>query len=69
MQTLRDGSSFQRKTQALIAHDSSGRIRNERHEVLPASSTRKPVLLSVHLYDPDTQLSTLLNPSTHVVRQ
>ena len=68
-QTLRDGSSFQRKTQALIARDSAGRVRNERHQVLAANSTREPALLSVHLYDPDTRLSTLLNPFTRVARQ
>lgn len=68
-QTLRDGSSFQRKTQALIARDSAGRIRNERDEVVAANSTREPALLSVHLYDPETQLSTFLNPFTHMARQ
>jgi hypothetical protein len=68
-QTLRDGSLFQRKTQALIARDSAGRIRNERREVLAANSTREPALLSVHLYDPETQLNTFLNPFTHLARQ
>ncbi|HXJ94974.1 MAG TPA: hypothetical protein VMT20_19205 [Terriglobia bacterium] len=66
---LRDGSLFQRKTEALITRDSAGRISNERHEVVPANSTRIPALLSVHLYDPETQLSTFLNPFTHVARQ
>ena len=69
VQVLRDGSSFQRKTAALIARDSQGRIRNERHEVLPASSNRKPIIYSVHIYDPDTRLSTFLNPYTHVASQ
>lgn len=68
-QVLRDGSSFQRKTAATIARDSQGRIRNERHEVLPATSTRKPTLLSIHIYDPETRMSTLLNPQTHIARQ
>jgi len=67
--TLNDGSSFQRKTQALIARDSAGRIRNERHEVTPADSTHQPALLSVHLYNPDTRLNTLLNPFTHLAKQ
>lgn len=68
-QVLRDGSSFQRKTAALIARDSQGRIRNERHEVLPASSTRKPIIFSIHIYDPATRLNTFLNPYTHIARQ
>jgi hypothetical protein len=68
-QTLQDGSSFQRKTHSLIARDSAGRIYNERCEVLPASATNDPALLSVHLYDPDTRLNTFLNPFNHVARQ
>jgi hypothetical protein len=68
-QVLKDGSSFERKTSALIARDSQGRIRNERHEVLPSSSTRKPLLLSIHIYDPETRLNTYLNPYTHMARQ
>jgi hypothetical protein len=68
-QVLKDGSVFHRKTAALIARDSQGRIRNESHEVLPASSTRKPTILSVHIYDPQTRLNTFLNPYTHIARQ
>lgn len=68
-QGLKDGSVFHRKTAALIARDSQGRIRNERHDVLPASSTRKPTILSVHIYDPETRLNTFLNPYTHIARQ
>jgi hypothetical protein len=68
-QALKDGSSFQRKTAALIARDSQGWIRNESHEVLPASSTRKPAIYSVHIYDPESRLNTFLNPNTHIARQ
>lgn len=68
-QVLKDGSSFQRKTAGLIARDSQGRIRNESHEVLPASSTKKPVIYSVHLYDPESRQDTILNPNTHIARQ
>ena len=69
VQVLKDGSPFHRKTAALIARDSQGCIRNERHEVLPASATRKPVILSVHFYDPQTRLNTFLNPLTHIATQ
>ena len=68
-QVLKDGTTFKRKTSALIARDSLGRIRNERHEVLPFNSTREPRLISIHIYDPGTALSTLLNPHTHIARQ
>lgn len=68
-QVLKDGSSFERKTAATIARDANGRIRNESHEVSPASSTQKPITLSVHIYDPETRLSTILNPHTHIARQ
>ncbi len=68
-QVLKDGTSTKRKTAALIARDSQGRIRNERHEVLAASSKQVPVIYSVHLYDPATRLSTLLNPKTHLASQ
>jgi hypothetical protein len=68
-QVLKDGSSFKRKTSALVARDSQGRIRNERHEVLPSSSTRKPQLFLIHIYDPETRLNTFLNPNTHIARQ
>ena len=68
-QVLKDGSAFQRKTTALIARDSEGRIRNERHQVVPASSTQDPALLVIHLYDPTTRTSLLLNPFTHIASQ
>lgn len=68
-QVLKDGSSFERKTAASIARDYQGRIRNESHEILPASSTRKPALYSIHIYDPETRLNTFLNPYTHIARQ
>jgi hypothetical protein len=68
-QILKDGSSFQRKTSAVIARDSQGRIHNESREVLPASSNRQPILLSIHIYDPETRLNTFLNSYTHIARQ
>lgn len=69
VQVLKDGSSFQRKTSAVIARDSQGRIYNESREVLPASSSRQPTVISKHIYDPETRLNTFLNPYTHIARQ
>jgi hypothetical protein len=68
-QELKHGRPFHRKTAALIARDSQGRICNERRQVLPASSKQKPGILSIHLYDPETRLNTYLNPGTHIARQ
>lgn len=68
-QTLKDGTTFQRRTTAFIARDFRGRIHNESREVLSITSTREPALLSIHIYDPDTRLNTFLNPRTHIARQ
>jgi len=68
-QLLKDGTWFKRKTSALIARDSQGRIHNESHEVIPTSSAQDPVLFSTHIYDPNTRLNTFLNPHTHIARQ
>lgn len=68
-QTLKDGTTFKRRTTAFIARDFRGRIHNESREVLSITSTRQPALLSIHIYDPDTRLNTFLNPRTHIARQ
>jgi len=68
-QILGDGSSFQRKTTAVIARDSLGRIHNEIRTILPASATREPALRVIHLYDPSTRADLLLNLSTHIAQQ
>jgi len=68
-QILKDGTSFQRKTSALIARDVQGRIHNESREVLPISSSRQPMLLRIHIYDPYTRLNTFLDVHTHIARQ
>lgn len=68
-QTLKDGTTFQRRTTAFIARDFRGRIHNESREVLSITSTREPALLSVHIYDPNTRLNAFLNPRTHIARQ
>jgi len=69
VQILKDGTSFQRKTTAVIARDVQGRIHNESREVLPISSSRQPMLLRIHIYDPYTRLNTFLDVHTHIARQ
>lgn len=66
---LLDGSSDIKKTTENIARDSQGRIYNERRELVGTSFTGKPQLLSFHIFDPATRLSTFLDPSTHLARQ
>jgi len=68
-QTLKDGTTFQRKTTAFIARDFRGRIHNESREILSITSHREPIVLSIHIYDPETRLNTFLNPRTHIARQ
>lgn len=41
-----------------IARDSQGRIHNELRSFIPVSSTDTPKLLNIHLYDPQTRIST-----------
>jgi hypothetical protein len=68
-QFLPDGTSARRKSIANIARDSQGRIYNERRAFLPSSVTGTPEVLSSHIFDPETRLSTFLNPFSHLARQ
>lgn len=68
-QTLADGTTEARKSISNIARDSQGRIYNERRQLVPASFPETPALLSSHLFDPQTRVSTLLNPYTRLARQ
>ncbi len=66
---LPDGESGVQTTLEHIARDSSGRIYNERRAMVAAPLQGDPMLLSGHIYDPATRLSTFLNPFTHLARQ
>jgi hypothetical protein len=55
---LRDGSIAQLKTTRQLARDMRGRIHNELRAMVSLSSEEAPPLLSIHLYDPETRLST-----------
>ena len=58
-----DGSVIQLKNVRKIARDSRGRIHNESRVPVLASSTETPQLLHIHLYDPQTRISTEIDPS------
>jgi hypothetical protein len=49
------------RTTRLIARDSRGRVHNERRTLVPPMSGGIPQLLTVHLYDPETRLSTVVD--------
>jgi hypothetical protein len=68
-QLLSDGSTEATSTRHQIARDTAGRIRNELRELMPGGFTGTPTLISTHLYDPETRLSTFLNPATRIARQ
>ncbi len=65
---LPNGSVRIRKTVNHIARQSSGRIYNERRELLAPGNEAEPRLISAHIYDPSTRLSTFLNPRTHIAQ-
>jgi hypothetical protein len=56
-----DGSVIQLKNIRNIGRDTHGRIHNELRAPVPASSTQIPQLLRIHLYDPQTRLSTYID--------
>ncbi len=62
---VRDGSITALKTTREIGRDSQGRIYNESRMLVPLSFIGTPQLIGVRLYDPQTRISTRLNPGTH----
>jgi hypothetical protein len=57
-----DGSVVNLKTIRDISRDSRGRIHNESRLLVPVASTETPGVIRIHLYDPETRISTILNP-------
>jgi hypothetical protein len=57
-----DGSVIGLRNIREIGRDSRGRIHNESRAAVPALSNETPQLLRVHLYDPQTRISTYLDP-------
>ncbi len=54
----KDGSVMQFKSTREVARDTRGRIHNELRALIPVSSTDTPEPLHIHLYDPQTRVST-----------
>jgi hypothetical protein len=54
----KDGLVIKYNSTREVARDSRGRIHNELRSFIPVSSTDTPKLLNIHLYDPQTRIST-----------
>jgi len=63
-----DGSIVNFKTIRGIGRDSRGRIYNESRVLIPVSNTQTPQVVSIHLYDPQSRISTILNPQERTFR-
>jgi len=68
-QPLADGTVATQVSQTRIARDSQGRIRNERHMMVPEGAQGMPPLISVHVFDPATRISYFFNPATMLARK
>ncbi len=68
-ETLPDGSTNTHTTTAHIARSSSGRIYNERRQLVPTNFHGEPPLLSAHIYDPSSRLSIFYNPFQRIARE
>jgi hypothetical protein len=68
-ENLPDGSINTRTTTARIARSSSGRIYNERRQLVPTSFKGEPQLLSAHIYDPSSRLNIFYNPFQRIARE
>jgi hypothetical protein len=58
----RDGTIVKFKTVREIGRDTRGRIHNESRMLVPVTDDRTPQLLRIHIYDPQTRISTNLDP-------
>ena len=61
-----DGSIVNFKTIQVISRDGRGRLHNELS--VPVSDSKAPQVVRIHLYDPQTRISTMLNPREQTFR-
>jgi hypothetical protein len=66
---LPDGNINIRTTFNHIARSSSGRIYNERRQLVPASFKGDPRILETHIYDPTSRLNIFCDPFSHLARE
>jgi hypothetical protein len=65
----KDGEIVKSKTAREIGRDSRGRIFNEMRTLVPASSNESPQVVGIHIYDPETRVSIMLNDRQHTFRK
>jgi hypothetical protein len=65
---LPDGATEMRKTETNIARNSQGEIYNEGRRMMPVNFKGTAPLVSSHIYDPQTRLSTVWQPGNNVAR-
>jgi hypothetical protein len=59
---VRDGSVQDFESYREIGRDSHGRIHNESRKMVKSTSHKDATLIRVHLYDPQTRISTWIDP-------
>lgn len=64
-QVRQDGTLAQMKTIRDIGRDSHGRIFNQMKTLVPVDSQEMPQRIGVHIYDPQTRVSTIVNDQQH----
>ena len=65
----KDGQIVKSKTAREIGRDSRGRIFNQLRTLVPASSNESPEVVGVHIYDPETRTSIMVNDRHHTFRK
>src|SRR5450755_12259 len=61
-----DGAKVALKNVREIGRDSRGRIFNEMRTAVAATSNESPERTGVHIYDPETRVSTVINDQQHI---
>ncbi|MGA7219633.1 MAG: hypothetical protein WBX38_15040 [Candidatus Sulfotelmatobacter sp.] len=65
---LPNGYMVDLKTFREVGRDSRGRIHNEARTEVPAASGDTPKLIRIHLYDPQSRVSTMIDPAEKTFR-
>jgi len=65
----KDGSVVKLATAREIGRDSHGRIFNEMRTLVPAGSNNSPEVIGVHIYDPQTRISTMVYDRARIYRR
>jgi hypothetical protein len=65
----KDGQIMNFKTAREIGRDSRGRIFNQMRTLVPASGNQSPEAVGVHIYDPETRVTIMVNERQHTFRK